>query len=95
MSLRLNLEQLRKMLLQGVGYQMRSFIIIFSTLLSFLSLTAAAEVSGPNFDEFDEKIIQAFDKRCDRVTFLPLAFPALTYSKDDLVSCEISKAFDP
>ena len=64
-------------------------------LWAWVPLTALGDNFESNLDDVDKRLIQAFNKRCDNARFTPLGFPSLSYSKDDLISCEISKFFDP
>lgn len=74
---------------------MRAVFILCAMLWAWVPLTALGDNFESNFDDVDKRLIQAFNKRCDNARFTPLGFPSLSYSKDSLISCEISKFFDP
>ena len=74
---------------------MRAVFILCAMLWAWVPLTALGDNFESNLDDVDKRLIQGFNKRCDNARFTPLGFPSLSYSKDNLISCEISKFFDP
>ena len=74
---------------------MKYLVVIFLAFQIFLPSVTLSSTSGVILDDMDKRIVEAFYNRCDDAKFTITGFPAITYSKDNLISCEIAKTFNP